>query len=110
MSVSRYRVTSPTARSGIVAGVRMVRGVVEVDERDAPGALAYFRRRGYRVEPLVDDPAPGDVDQAPIVVERPARRAPVAAWRAYAVALGADADQVERMTKAELIDRYGGDQ
>jgi len=81
------------------------------------GQVVEYAQRSVRLDhlpnwSLIDEPgAPaGGVDQAPIVVERPARRAPVAAWRAYAVALGADADQVERMTKAELIDRYGGDQ
>ena len=39
----------------------------------------------------------------------PARRAPVAEWQQYAIARGADLEQVRAMTKAELIEAFGGD-
>lgn len=41
--------------------------------------------------------------------ERPARSASKADWVAFAVAQGSDPDEAEAATKAELVERYGGE-
>ena len=48
-------------------------------------------------------------DLPPPPNERPAHRAPRADWAAWAVAQGADPEQVENMTKGDLIERFGRD-
>lgn len=48
----RYRITAPYNGDRTAAGVRFTAGTATVLDPD-PGALLYFRRRGYRVE---DDP------------------------------------------------------
>lgn len=57
-----YRVTAPVAGyTGTVAGVDLVDGQAVTSD---PGAVAYFRRHGYTVEP---------VDQVPAEPAEPAR-------------------------------------
>lgn len=51
----KHTITAPVAGfTGQVGGVTFVGGTAETDDE---GALAYFRRHGYRVVPL-DGPAP----------------------------------------------------
>ncbi|MFJ4852399.1 MULTISPECIES: hypothetical protein [unclassified Streptomyces] len=57
--------------------------------------------------PLSSDEAP-DVQEAP---GRPPQSEPVAAWREYAAGVAASDEEraeVEKLTKAELIKKYGG--
>jgi hypothetical protein len=51
----------------------------------------------------------GDTDPAvpSLPAERPAQAAAKAEWVGWAVAQGANPDDAEGMTKADLIDRYG---
>ena len=42
--------------------------------------------------------------------EQPARSAPKAAWVAYAVAQGADPDETEGMSRADLVSAYGSEE
>ena len=51
------------------------------------------------------EPSP-DVPGAP--AEEPAKSATKAEWIGWAVANGADLEEVEAMTKADLIEKYGG--
>ena len=48
-----------------------------------------------------------DASEGAAVTERPAQSASKAAWVGWAVHLGADPDEAEALTKADLIDRYG---
>lgn len=112
----RYRITAPVARyRGSLAGLIFRDGVAEADSVVDRVALDYCRRRGYTVEPLddVDDNAdvvdnghgaPGGV---PASAERPKDYAPKPEWVAYAVSQGADPDDAENATKAELVELYG---
>jgi len=71
--VGRYRVTAPAGGySGVSVGVPFRDGVALVDSSEHGAALAYFRRRGYRVEP-----------EAPAEPEQPAK-APTRARRGAA--------------------------
>jgi hypothetical protein len=95
----RYRITAPAeGHTGTVAGVAFHDGTAEVDGGER-AALAYFRRRGYQVQPVEDGVAP--------LTARPAQAAPVADWRAWAVACGADQIDAEAATKAALIEQFG---
>lgn len=48
-----------------------------------------------------------DDDVPALPAEVPAKNAPKAAWAGWAVAQGADPEQAEAMTKADLIEKYG---
>lgn len=51
----------------------------------------------------------GEPDDVPgLPAERPAVNAPKTAWLGWAVAQGADQDDAAAMTKADLIEKYGG--
>lgn len=61
-----------------------------------------------QLHPVIE-PAPAEEDAEqpapdPVEAERPAKNAPVADWRAYAVALGMEADDAKDATKAECQD------
>lgn len=100
----RYRITAPErTHSGVVAGVTFHAGQAEVDDSNA-AALAYFRRRGYGVDPVEqakrEEPA-ATVDADP---KRPAVNENKAAWVAYVVASGRmTQDEADKATKEELI-------
>lgn len=48
-----FKVTAPDPRfNGEVGGVRFRDGRAEMDDGEHGAALAYCRRRGYRVEPV----------------------------------------------------------
>lgn len=60
--MQRYKITAPVkTASGTVAGVRLVDGVGEL-LADQASALAYFRRHGYGVEPIVEDEPAGPAE------------------------------------------------
>ncbi len=95
-----HRITTPVPGfSGNVAGVDFAGGVAEVDP--SPGALAYFRRHGYGVEQVDEDP--GDDQDADKV---PARSASKADWRVYAIAHGMTEQDADAATRDELAARY----
>jgi hypothetical protein len=48
-----------------------------------------------------------DADAPTAVTERPANSATKTLWVGWAVTCGADPEEAEGMTKADLIDRYG---
>lgn len=49
--MAEFKVTAPDGSfSGEVAGVSFSKGSATVDSGDNRAALAYFRRRGYKVE------------------------------------------------------------
>jgi hypothetical protein len=60
--------------------------------------LDYYRGEGYSVV----------TDEEAAAVGAPAKSATKADWVAFAVALGADEAEAEVLTKAELIEQYGG--
>ncbi|WP_405018169.1 hypothetical protein OHV05_15380 [Kitasatospora sp. NBC_00070] len=52
----QYSITAPHGGTGVVAGVAFTDGHATATD-PGPGALLYFRRRGYDVELLDDTPA-----------------------------------------------------
>ena len=95
----RYRITSPvTGFSGRVAGTAFADGV---GHTSSPGAVAYFRRRGYRVEEDTPSSAP---------LSMPARSASKGAWLDYAVSRGMPRDEAEAMTRDQLATHYHGEE
>jgi len=103
----RFKVTAPEhGFTGESAGVYFKDGVAHVDAADAAqaAALQYFRRRGYGVESADPSQPAAEDDASPA---RPKDYAAKAEWVAYAVTQGADPDEAEAMTKAELVDQYG---
>ena len=58
-------------------------------------------------EDTESEPAEDDSDGPAVEVEKPAKTAPVAAWRDYAVAQGMDADEAGEAARADLIALYG---
>lgn len=96
-------------RAGIV---EFINQVVDVDDEDLAAALREvppvfgIAEEGGAPEPEQDDE---QRDGEPAVVDRPSVRAPKAAWVAYAEqAHGIPAKEAEEMTKAELIETFGG--
>ncbi|WP_030271198.1 hypothetical protein [Streptomyces sp. NRRL B-24484] len=51
----RYSITAPTTDDETIAGVHFAAGCATATDPDE-GALLYFRRHGYEVEQLDDDP------------------------------------------------------
>lgn len=74
-----------------------------IAQRMEKGALVRCNKDGseYTGEAAESEPAPPS--------ERPAQSAPKAEWIGWAVVSGADPEDAEAMTKADLIDQYGGD-
>ncbi|MFC9847789.1 hypothetical protein ACFWFF_01565 [Streptomyces sp. NPDC060223] len=54
---------------------------------------------------VVNAPAP-EPEAAPVVLERPAKSASKADWKAYAVQEGLDEDEAEKATRDDLAARY----
>lgn len=48
--MAKLKITAPQAVTENIAGVGFVKGVAEVDDKENRRALAYFRRRGYKIE------------------------------------------------------------
>jgi hypothetical protein len=86
-------VTTPEpGYTGQVGNVVFADGVATVDEDTHAAELAYFRGRGYGVEPVEgNDSEPGGVE---------------AAWRAYAVTHGMSAEEAEEFTRDQLVERF----
>ena len=79
----------------------------------------YVDRDGYLVDPSApaeskpeaepkDEAEAEPEEEAEVEPQRPAQAEPKAAWVDWAVSQGADADEAEALTKAELIEFYGG--
>lgn len=101
----QYKVTAPAAGfSGDSAGVVFTDGIAVTDDSNR-AALAYFRRRGYTVEPETGpDPEQDD---------KPKKSASKAAWAAYAVSQGMDEAEADQLTRDQLVERFadeGADQ
>lgn len=98
----RYTVTAPAAGfSGDIAGVVFRDGTAVAEDGRHKAALAYFRRRGYTVEP---ESAPEPVTEQ--VDEKPKKSASKAAWAAYAVAHGMSAEEADELTRDQLVERF----
>jgi len=111
-----FKVTTPTPEfTGVVAGVAFAKSEATVDDGMPAGrkALAYFRRKDYRVEPVTTlEPVPVAAEQVePEQVEPPARGATKDAWVAFVTSEAAgekrltleDASAFKRDELAELI-------
>ncbi|MFM9368143.1 hypothetical protein [Streptomyces sp. Da 82-17] len=69
----RYEITAPTTgHTGLVAGVPFVAGRAVVDD-PPPGALLYFRRHGYTINPDGERVPAGFVANGPSTPPKPAR-------------------------------------
>lgn len=67
----KYRVTAPVkGATATVAGVSFVDSAATVDGENA-AALAYFRRHGYRVEPIEEPAAPPAEAEVPAEATQP---------------------------------------
>lgn len=99
----RFKITAPVEHViGTVAGVTFNDSVGETDN---PGAVAYFKRHGYKVEELKTEPAPAD--DALDGPELPKKSATTEVWRAYAVEHGGmTADEAAAMSRDQLAARF----
>lgn len=115
--MAKFKITAPVEGfRGDVAGLIFRDGSAVADDTTDRAALAYCRRRGYTVEPVdtgsleaegnQDDEADTDDEGADVPV-RPRSGDPKAEWVTYAIARGADRDDAENATKAELVELYG---
>jgi hypothetical protein len=115
-----HRITTPEpGHNGDVGAVTFRGGVAEIDAEVHAAELRYFRHNGYGVQELgerVDKPPVGaPPPNGPEPLPRPPASASKETWVAYVIqetntpdadldALRAD---LEKLTKAELIDLYG---
>jgi hypothetical protein len=74
-----------------------------IADRLAKGLLRRVNEDGTPYVEQADDGVPTPP------TEQPAKTAPKAAWVGWAAAQGADPEEAEGMTKADLIELYGGD-
>ena len=106
----RHRIVSPVRGfTGEVAGVAFADSKAEVDESSHGRALAYFRRKGYGVEP-VSEPS-GSVQSEPSLAdgqagEMPRKSASKAAWVAYAVSQGTPEGDADNLTRDQLVELF----
>lgn len=107
--MAKLRITAPVkGYRGDLAGLVFRDGVADADSVSDAAALAYCRRRGYTVEaPGADVAGEDDTPEVDGEVERPKDYAPKPEWVTYAVSQGADPDDAENATKAELVELYG---
>ncbi|WP_320069609.1 hypothetical protein [Micromonospora sp. RTGN7] len=101
-----HKITTPVEGfNGIVAGVHFRDGQGQTDD---DGAVAYFRRHRYGVEPI-DQPTVNP-EASPEQPERPARGDSKAKWATYAVSPdgGMTADAAEALTRDQLAEKYLG--
>lgn len=105
--MAKYKVTAPAEEefTGIVAGVAFAKSVAEVDDKEQAAALAYFRRRGYKVEKAGAASTAAKDDGG-----APARSASKADWVAYATSTegGMAEAEAEGMTRDQLADKFLG--
>lgn len=94
--------------AGFVA--ERVRPVPGSEAAERYAAMAADPKSGWRcAEP---DPEPEEARQEPVVLERPAKSASKADWKAYAVQEGMDEAEADKATRDELAATYaegGGD-
>jgi len=104
--MATHRITTPEpGHTGKVGNVEFTDGVTEIDEPTYPGELAYFRSAGYGVEAL--GPADErDVDGDGTVEKLPRKNASDASWREFAVAHGVSQEDVDGMTRDELVAHF----
>lgn len=82
-------------------------GQVSARVRPAPGSEAADEYAA-----LAEDPSSGwrcsepDPEPEPVVLERPAKSASKADWKAYALQEGLDEDDAEKATRDELAAKY----
>ncbi len=103
----RYRISTPVkGYDGVVAGVRFVDGI---GESSTEAGLAYFRRHGYGITEVGDEPATQE-EPAPPVVGPPSRGASKADWVKFATApaQGMTEADAEAMTRDQLAEKYLG--
>ena len=103
--MAELRVFSPSRGfSGVVAGVTFSGGAGVVDEEAQAAALAYFRRKGYKIGTAPKD-APADTEDAPVEQETGGLtdRTPVAEVRAYAEGLGIDTEGKSKKVLLSMI-------
>ncbi|MFF0721340.1 hypothetical protein [Micromonospora sp. NPDC003816] len=123
--MQRYKITAPVkTATGTVAGVALVDGQGDTDNE---GALAYFRRHGYKVEEITEVPAPAiepapevpaepdggtPEGQGPVLAEPPSRSASKAAWVTYATSEAGgnrfSVEDAEKLTRDQLAEKYLG--
>jgi len=104
--MSEFKVTAPDEGfSGQVAEVSFSKGVATVDSSDSRAALAYFRRRGYKVEKVeqADEPQRAEEGQDEPLA-KPKQADPKEAWVAY-IAATTDLSEAEAadLKKDDLI-------
>ena len=81
--MTKYTIVGDREVDGVVPG-----GTIEIDDDERARQLIRA----------------GHVER---VAEAPAKSASKAEWVDYAVSLGADRDEADALTKAELVERYG---
>lgn len=91
--------------AGRVGAVEFVDGAATVDEVTHAAELAYFRVRGYGVEP-VEPGESGPVEDEEATDELPKKSASTDAWRAYAVKHGMSAEEADAFTRDQLVERF----
>lgn len=82
--------------TGIVIGVSFKDGVGEADNE---GALNYFRRHGYTVKAEEDRGEPHEYKQGD---EAPAGNASTDEWKAWAIAQGKTAEELDGLGRSEI--------
>ncbi len=104
---TRYRITTPVLDyTGVVGNCAFAHGRYEGPVE--PGPLAYFTAQGYGVEELPDEPeSAGEQAESSLGLARPAKSASKADWVVYAVSQGMDQVEAEKVTRDELVAKFG---
>ncbi|WP_036374354.1 hypothetical protein [Micromonospora sp. ATCC 39149] len=109
-----FKLTTPTPGfTGKVAGVAFADGTATVDSETHGRALAYFRRRGYRVEEASEPVVTPAEQTEPVITEPPARGAAKDAWIAFATSEAAGEkrltlDEATALKRDELAEHVLG--
>ncbi|TDC81901.1 hypothetical protein E1193_13440 [Micromonospora sp. KC606] len=109
--MAKFLVTAPEAVTTKVAGITLVDGKATVDDSSQENrrTLAYFRRKGYQVEPVEEAQAEPAVTAEPEPVDPPARSASKADWVTWAVEHGGmTAEEADKATRDQLAEKYLG--
>jgi hypothetical protein len=77
-----------------------------IEERLRKGMLTRVNEDGSPYVPA-GHPATPQADYPPTPAGPPGKNAPKADWVGWAVTCGADAEEADGMTKADLVERYG---
>lgn len=103
--MTSYLVRTPVADyTGDVGSIHFKDGTAVVSENAQE--INYLRAAGYGFEELDAPMVVADVDGDGVVEELPKKTAPVAEWRAFAVAHGLTEAEADAMTKEALIAHY----